>query len=314
MLVSVGAIWTKGLNFDFSAGGPSPRIPLKYLWLALAVESAACMGMYLCVGRYGPFSEAEYEINGISLLSLGKLPNIDFEWAYGLGFFTFRNFGSQGLLHINIPDAYFLFWAFASLAGIILLFATVNLIDFSSRYRTFIFLVFCIPAILSVLNMGVHYSLLRFVCPLFLILLTYNSDRQSHEPPAKLVTAVITILSTVVLALISPEVTIAYAFACAIVLFPGKWSAAHPSRIVVYLSTMAALALLFACGLKFHVFDILRTQARGSNGFPIVFAPATAIFACVVFICACYLVPGKILVNRKASGTIRSLLSPLRYP
>jgi hypothetical protein len=289
LLTSIGAIWTRGLDFNFSPADPSPRIPLKYLWIALVVEFSACVGMFLAVGRYGAFSEAEYEINGISLLSLGKLPNVDFEWAYGYGFLYIPKWLSV-FLHISLADAYFLFWGFASLLGIVLLFATVNLISFPSRHRILIFLALSIFALLSVLNMGVHYSFIRFVCPLFFIVVVDKIHWQSQNPYAEIVAAASATLFTAVLMLISPEVTIAFAFACTIVLFPRRGASMHSSQIVTYLATLAALALLFAYGFRLHVFEILRTQTQGSNSFPIAFAPATVWFCCVVFICACYVV------------------------
>ena len=83
ILSTIGAIWTNGLNLEFSSQGPSAKIPFKYLWVGLAVEFLACSVMYLIAGRYGGFEESAYNIHRVWLVSLGKSPYIDFEWTYG---------------------------------------------------------------------------------------------------------------------------------------------------------------------------------------------------------------------------------------
>ena len=147
----IGAIWTKGLNFNFSATGPSPKIPLKYLGLALTVEFAACAEMYFIAEKYRVLSEAEQQINRVWLTSLGKRPYIDFEWPWGPFFLYVPRWISE-LLHLTIPQGYFLFWILTSLIGITLLYATINLVDFPSAHKTSIFFLLFLFAMLTVMS------------------------------------------------------------------------------------------------------------------------------------------------------------------
>ncbi len=289
LLTSIGAICVKGPNFDFSPIGPSPKIPLRFLGLSLAVEFAACAGMYMCAGRFGAFGEPEQQVNRIWLLSQGKKPYIDFEWPWGPSLLYVPKWLSE-LLHLNIPQGYFLFWVITSLIGIVLLFATLNLIDFPGRHKTAIFLLFSTYALFSVLNMGSNYTLVRYICPLFCILIVNRVNQRSPQLRTKIHAAILAVAFTATLLLISPEVTIAHAFACIVLLYPGRPTLAHRSQIFAYLAALTALAVLFSFALKVHILDSIKLDGQGANSFPIAFSPAILFFFTVVFICACYLV------------------------
>ncbi len=289
LLASIGAIWTKGLNFNFSATGMSPKIPRKYLWMSLAVESAACAGMYLSTGRYGAFSEAEYDLSRTWLLSQGKHPFIDFEWSYGSGLLYLPKWLSD-VTHLSIPQSYFLFWALASLAGIVLLYATINLIDFTSGHKTFIFICFSICALTGVVNMGVHYTWLRFLCPTYFILMIDKVGAVEGTTRAKVNAGVLALVFTAVLLLISPEVAIAHAFACLVVLYPRRQALRRREKLLVHLGMTVSLLVLFVCAMKLRILDSIVSKGQGTDSFPIIVAPATLFYFCAVFICACYVV------------------------
>ena len=286
LLVSIGAIWTKGLNLNFSANGPSPEVPLKYLGLSLAIEFGSCVAMYFAAGRRASFGEPEYEVSRIWLLTQGRVPYRDFECNRG-PFFLYPPQWFSELFHIDVLKCYFLFWILVSLLGVVLLYATINLVDFPSTRRTSIFLVFSGCAWISVLNLGVNYALVRYFCPLYFILITYNVYRGSPREGAQIRAGALALACTGGLALISPEITIAYVFSCVALLFPWR---GNPRRFAAYFAMLAGLACLLACAFRLGIFDDIPVDSQGANSFPIVLAPATVLFFAAVLVCACYLV------------------------
>ncbi len=286
VLVSFGAIWTKGLNFNFSSNGPSPKIPLKYLWLSLAIEFVVGAAMYLMAGKRASFGEPEYEVSRIWLLTQGKVPYRDFECNRG-PFFLYPPKWLSDLFHLDVLRSYFVFWILVSLLGVLLLYATINLVDFPTARKTSIFFIFSGCAWLSVLNLGVNYALVRYFCPLYFILITYNVYRGNPRGSTQIRAGALALACTAVLALISPEITVAYVFACVVLLCPWR---AGSRRIAAYSVMLAGLACLFGVAFKFGLFDDIPIDSQGANSFPIVLAPATLLFFAAVFVCACYMV------------------------
>jgi uncharacterized integral membrane protein len=289
LLVSIAAIWTKGLHFNFAPAGTSFKIPLKYLWFSLAAESAACAGMYGIARQHPVISEAEQQINRVWLTSLGKTPYIDFEWPWGPIFLYIPKWISS-LFHLSIPQAYFVFWILCSLLGVALLFATINLVDLPATRKTSIFVLLFLFAILAVQNMGTNYSLVRYLCPTLFILIVYQVRGPLSQPGPPMRAAALCFLFTVILLTISPEVTIAFAFASIILLFPRSPSSRRSMQTLAYLALVAALAILFFSARKARFFDSLVMDSHGGNSLPIILAPPTLLFFATVFVCACYLV------------------------
>lgn len=290
LFASVGAVWTRGLRLDASAPRSSAAIPRKYLWLSLTLELAACLAMYISALRSGPAAEAEQQIHRIWLLSIGKKPYIDFDWPWGPSFLYIPVWIAH-LFHLTIVQGYFLFWTLCSLTGVLLLYTTINRIDFPSAKKTAIFLLFLPCIVLSVLNMGTNYTWIRYLCPLLFILVIYDIGRRTPNTPANHLRAcILAVLFTAVLMLISPEVTIAHAFACAVLLYPVNSSTSARTRLPAYLATLAALAVLGLVAFKAHFLDAMLRDGSGANSFPIILAPAVLFFFAAVSIGACYLV------------------------
>ena len=129
--------------------------------------------MYFIAGRHCEFSEAEQQINRIWLTSIGKRPYLDFDWPWG-PFFLYVPKWMSHLFHLTIPQVYFLFWLLASLLGIALLYATINLVDFPSARKPSVFVLFFLYAMLSIPNMGTNYTLVRYLCPTVFVLIVYR--------------------------------------------------------------------------------------------------------------------------------------------
>jgi hypothetical protein len=191
-------------------------------------------------------------------------------------------------LHLSIPDAYYLFWAIASLVGIILLYIMINLIDYPTRKRAEIFLLLGICWLLCIPSLGVSYSGLRFVTPLLFILLIYKVSRNEGRI-AYAGACVLAFIFTAALFLISPETAIALACASSIVLYlempiePGGWS------YLTYFISLLSLAIVIVISYKSHVLDSVIFAGGGADSLPVIFAPVTLLYFAASFICACYL-------------------------
>lgn len=287
LLVSLGAIWTRGLKLAFVSNEESAWVPLRYLWYFLFIEFAGCAAMYFKVRRFGGVAEAAYEVQRIWLLSRGKVPQIDFEWTYGPGL-LYVPLWIHRYLHLSISDAYYLFWVVASLVGIILLYITLNVVDYRTGKKAEIFVLLGISWLLCIPSLGVNYSGLRFVTPLLFILLLYRMSR-SEGRVAYAGACVLAPVFTAVLFLISPETAIALAFACSIVLYLEMPSTLRVSAVFCYFISLAGLALVIAASYKFHMLDSVLYAGGGANSLPMIVAPVTLLFFAATFICACYL-------------------------
>src|ERR1039457_3146194 len=129
LLVTIGAIWTKGLNLQFFTSGKSRPVSMKVLAASLILVFCGCLAMYMLAGRFGGFGESTYPIDRTWLLSQGRIPYVDFEWPFGASF-LYGPLLLQRQFSIVIVNACYLFWIFNYLLGTVLLFSVVNLIDY----------------------------------------------------------------------------------------------------------------------------------------------------------------------------------------
>ncbi len=285
ILVAIGAIWTKGLGFQFATKGDAKPISVKVLIWSLIGVFVGCAVIYALAGRFTGFGESSYEIDRTWLTSQGKVPYVDFEWPFGVallyGPLLFRH-----LVPIDLVQAYYLFWAINWLVGTLLLYMVVNMIDYPSTSKTRIFLLIYAAGVCSILCTGTHYSFLRFTCPLFFILIVQRLINAA-TPRANIYAAALAVLFTATLLLISPETAIAHAFACVcIFLLPT------PTRSAGFTATLLgfllSLATVFCVASKLHVLDTLKASSGGADSFPIIPAPHILLFFAAAFICACY--------------------------
>lgn len=284
-LVAIGSIWTKGLNLQFDPDGASRRVPPRHLLWSLVAVSAVCLVMVLFACRVGGFMESSYEIDRVWLLSQGKTPYVDFEWPFGPGLLYGPVLISR-LLSINVVQGYHTFWTISCLLGVVILFALVNLIDYSTDSRvTIYFLSFgawfvCIP------NMGTHYTLIRYASPLLFLLLVHKFAKV-NDGRSRLHAALMAIGFTAILLLISPEIAIAHAFACACIFLICAPS--HSVRYFAgYAGLLLALAAVFGAALRLHLLDTVKASGGGADSFPICFAPHILVFFAALFFCGCY--------------------------
>jgi len=240
--------------------------------------------MYLFAGRHGGFGESFYVIDRAWLLAEGKVPYRDFEFAYG-PVMLYGPVIIHSLTSIGIERAYYLFWAGSYLLGTYLLFKTVNMVDYPTASRQEIYLLVFLPGLFPIIRMGTNYTLLRFACPLFFVLLIHRWFRDSDGLRIRAMLASVAL--TAILLSISAETAIAFAFASIwICSFSNKAPAFKRGTAAAML--LVAFAALFWTAKELHVLDTLLADGSGAISFPIVMAPHIVLFFVAIFVCVCY--------------------------
>jgi len=286
LLVTIGAVWSRGMNLKLSTTGASEPVPSRLLIVSMVAVLFGCLAVYMLAGSYGGFGESSYEIDRAWLLSQGKTPYVDFEWPFGLALLYGPVFISR-LLSIGIVQAYYLFWAINCLLGTLLLFVVINWIDYPTQYKKAIYLLCFCSWYLFIVNMGTHYTLVRFVCPLFFILTIYKFLKNSGAR-SQVYAALLAVIFTAVLLLISPETAISFAFAC-ISLFLICYQSWNRRFLATIAGLLFALAAVFMAASKLHVLDTVKASGAGADSFPVSLAPYILLFFSALFTCACYL-------------------------
>jgi len=287
LLVTIGAVWTKGLDLQFRTTGASQPVARKTLIVALIAVFSGCLAMVVLVGRFGGFGESSFGIDRLWLLSQGRTPYVDFEWLFGVAL-LYGPLMLRNLLHIDLVQAFYLFWILNSLLGILLLYLVINMVDYPTDDKKTIFLLLFSSGFPFILFMGQQYTFVRYLLPLYFILVVHKLLR-SDAAKSRVYAALVAVAFTAILLLISPETAIAHAFACAcLFLLPASGRRGQSSAI--FAGLLLALAAVFYSASKLHVLDSVRASGAGANFFPILFAPHILLFFAALFVCACHIV------------------------
>jgi hypothetical protein len=219
LVFSVGfAIWNRGCGIKLQpAVGEGKKVSRKVLAICLAIQTAVCLAMVSLVGALGGFFESAYEIDRTGLLAQGKAPYVGFEWPFGASF-VYGPLWLARLLHTSLGSGYYVFWVAASVAGVALLAKVIDLLNYPSLRKTSIFVLFFLAYLPAVVGMGVHYTWLRYMAPLYCILQVHRVGKAGRGGFA----AVLAVGFTAALLLLSPEMAIAHAFASCVLLFPRR--------------------------------------------------------------------------------------------
>jgi hypothetical protein len=284
-LVAFGSIWTREINYSFVDTVNHSKSSQKALVLALTAVSIACLFMFAIAGRQGGFLESSYDIDRTWLLLQGKVPYVDFEWPFGV-IFLYIPVSLCRTLSISPMVACALTWALGTLAGVWMLFAVVNAIDYHTTKRTAIFILVLGGSILGIVFMGVHSSLVRYTLPLVFILRVHRviSSNRSNRITRALV---LCLMLTGALLLVSPEIAISHGFACA-VLFLLDIRISTVRRLMLFFLLITAFGLIFSIAGWFHVLDTMRSSSSGADSMPIVPAPFILAYFAGLFLCAAY--------------------------
>lgn len=288
VLAAIGAIWTRGLNLELRAKGDSPPVTRKAFFVVLILVLLGCLTMDGLGGRFGGFGESSYGIDRTWLLSQGKIPYVDFEWPFGAGL-LYGPLLLHRLLPMGLVQAYYLFWILNCLLGIWLLYKVINMVDYPTESKNTIFLLFCgATGCPAVFLMAARYSPVRYAGPLFLILVV-DKVLKGRGAGARMYGALLAVAFTAVLFLISPEIAMAHAFACACVFLLSSPKRSGGS-LLAFAGLLAALGIAMGAALRLHLLDTMRASGSGADSFPICFAPGILLFFASIFVCACYVV------------------------
>ena len=286
ILIAGGVVWTKGLNLTFLASGQSKVLSNVTLMLALAAVLCGCVSMYLFAGRHGGFGESFYLIDRIFLLSNGKTPYRDFEFAYGPGL-LYGPLILKYFLPLDISQAYYLFWLANCLLGTLLLFKSVNLVDYPTDSKETIFLLLFFAGLFSIVRMGTNYTFLRFSCPVYFVIVIERLLRDSGIRAR--VRAVLSSLAfAAILILISPEIAIAFAFATVCICLSSRPALGH-RRGATAIALLLTFSIVFWIAGKLRILDTLLADGGGAISFPILVAPHILFYFVSLFVCACYI-------------------------
>src|SRR5215469_3509755 len=269
LLVAIGVVWTKGIKFGFLSEGASRLVPNRTLAFSLITVLTGCVIMYLFAGRYGGFGESYYLIDRARLLAEGKAPYRDFQFSYGAAL-LYGPVVIDFLFRTGIANAYYVFWMSNFLLGTFLLFKSVNMVDYPTPRKRQIFLLLYFAGLFAIIRMGTNYTFLRFVPPLFFVLVIQRmfknpTDRWNAGP------VLASVLFAAILILISPETALAFAFACVwICLFiRGETALARGAKVATLL---AGFFVVFWTAKEFQVLDTGLADAGGADDFPIMMA------------------------------------------
>lgn len=285
VLVAIGAIWTKGLNLRFLPRGPSAPVSVEVLIFSLVSVACGCAIMYVFAGRYEGFGESFYVIDRAWLVAEGKAPFRDVEFAYGPAM-VYGPVILHSIFSISVAQAYYIFWAGSYLLGTCLLFKAVNMVDYPSPSKPAIYFFLFLTGLFSIVRMGTNYTYLRFVCPLFFVLVLQKWLREGAGKWGVRLLVGCLGFAAILLAL-SPETAIAFAFACMwLVALSREEPVARRAATIALL--LAAFLALFWGAKRFHILDTLLADGSGAISFPIMMAPHILVFFAAVFVCSCY--------------------------
>jgi hypothetical protein len=241
--------------------------------------------MVSLVGRFGGFGESFYGIDRLWLLSQGKTPYVDFEWPFGAAL-LYGPLLLRHLLPVDLVQAYYILWILNCLLGVVLLFTVINMVDYPTDDKKTIFLLLSWTGFLFILFMGVQYTFVRYLLPLFFVLVVHKFFRQGGVR-SRLYGALLAVVFTVILLLNSPETAIAHAFACVCLFLLSAQSRRHVS-LLIFAGLLFALAAVFWSAMKLHVLDSVKASGEGADSFPILFSAHLLLFFAAFFVCACY--------------------------
>jgi len=286
LLAVVGVLLTRGLGLQLPMTSSTSRpVSRRVLILSLLAVLLGCVGMLLIVGRLGGFGESSYEIDRIWLTSIGRRPYFDFEWPFGAGL-IYGPLALHRWFALTIPQSDYLFWIGNCLLGVWLLWATINAVNFPSERKTSVFLLLLVAWFPAIMNTGTHYTLTRYVLPLFFIVIVQAQIRRG-TPPAYLFAALQILIVTTVLLLYSPEVAIAFALTT-VGLFPLLAEKQNRKFLGAWMPLIGGLAALFFIARRLRILDTVMASGSGADSFPILPSPHILLFFAVFFLCLCF--------------------------
>ncbi len=286
-LTALASLWWRNFTLAPSAATPPEAVPRRSLWIGMAAGLALCLVMYVLTARWGQFRDSAYFVQRIELISNGLRPYQDFEFAYGSSLLYLPLLLSR-VLHLSIPNGYYLFWTLNVLVGIWMLYEVVNRVDTPSPHKNNIFALLCLALIPGILTTGTNYTGVRFLAGPLFVLIIFKTIRDGGLK-SQIAGSVQAAFFTFLLLLISPELAIAFCLGVATFFFLFYWRSETRLWLIPYISMLLLQTLLMMTAQRLGVFVTFKSFANGGYNFPIVPAPHILMLFISVFFCACYI-------------------------
>jgi hypothetical protein len=285
-LTAIGSLWWRRFTLDLPATRTSEPVSRRSLWICMMAGLVLCLFMYGLTARWGQFRDSTYLINRIELAARGLHPYRDFEFPYGLSFLYMPILLSR-LLHLSIPNGYYVFWAMSVIVGIWMLYEIINRSDCPSEHKSTIFMLLSLSMLPGILTTGPNYTGFRFLtAPLFSLILFETIKDGSIK--AQIRGSLEAIVFTLMLLLISPEIAVAFCLGVSSFFFLFYMRSENKLWLAPYGCMLLSLILLILTANRFGVFLALKSYASGGSNFPIVPAPHILVLFVSVFFCTCF--------------------------
>lgn len=267
------------VSLETPQGGELSR---RVLWWVLAGTLVSTALMYFLQRPISGYGEAGYFCDRTTQLLSGHTPYRDFEFAYGPALLYIPATLAR-LLHGDLRDAYGVTYVLACLTGTYLLWVTCNWLDGSIAGRRAAFFFFWAASLISTLNYGLNYSLLRFILPIFLLILIHRLARGNGVDTLAPYIAVV--VGFILMSCVSPELALALVVGSMLPLVIRV----SRSRRRIMLLAFTSVALLVSAGIafKFGLYGTMFAIRGGYLNFPVVPGPYTLMLLAAAAITGC---------------------------
>ncbi len=284
----IGALWQRQGPLFVLPREPDIHIGRRTLVIGLFITVFFCALAYPLVNRATPVADAGYFINRMRLLYSGKLPYVDFEFAYG-PMLLYVPLWIAELFHMSIPTGYYIVWVITELVGVLLAARVLNAIDIPTRAKPTIFFLFCAASSATFIIGGVNYTFFRFALAPFLALQIHEIDlKLENRRQAIWIVASLVIFAFAFLELVSPEIGLAFGVAFAAFLLFSRGG--RPGQEWITLSTsLAGIVGILWLANRAHLLDTMKAFAGGARGFPMVPSAHLFLFLICVFLAVLHL-------------------------
>jgi hypothetical protein len=184
---------------DPPQGEPPPsKFPLI---LMAALHTAGIAFYYLATLMTNRTPDGSYFLSHAINMAHGLRPYKDFEFAYGPALLYPTHW--LNMAGLSVHAAYFLFYLGISFVGLYLAWSFAGLLPVRNSVKTLVFLLPCAISIVSLTTVGVSYTIVRFVTPLW-VLAKLNEANLRQRPVWQ--QALIACAGIILVDSISPEI------------------------------------------------------------------------------------------------------------
>jgi hypothetical protein len=270
--------------------------------LTCIVVTLSVIGWWWYMLPFGYFGECTYFLTRLDMMTLGEVPLHDFGYGYGLAMLWIPwliQKVSFGL--IAVDTAYLLTLLLFFAAGILAVAHILRFLNISDRARVFL-LIFSTLATLNIM-LGVMYTALRFIYPVWVVLVLFNSLRTLTTVKIWVLAWCLTLFGLFV----SPDSGLVTSVAL-LVGFSRLWQAGD-SRAPKLLSSLFVALLLWLCLFGLDYFNMIFSFGGGAGNFPIFPAP----YILALLLSACWVLPKIASAGWSGCGTIAPICMALLF-